>query len=146
MDNSESSQMNAGAWTDAASDAVDSTRDTMELLLSAADVTAVYAEPVEHGANLIIPAAEVLSVAGFGMGMGGGGEPQKPENGGGGGGGGGGGRVFSRPVAVIISSAEGVRVEPVFDMTKIALAAITGFGFMIATVGRMQARRLHIKE
>jgi uncharacterized spore protein YtfJ len=146
MDNSESSQMNASAWTNAASDSVDSARDTMELLLSASDVTAVYAEPVEHGANLIIPAAEVLSVAGFGMGTGGGGDAQKPENGGGGGGGGGGGRVFARPVAVIVSTAEGVRVEPVFDRTKIALAAITAFGFMIATVSRMQARRLHIKD
>jgi len=115
--------------------AVESAQDTMELFLSSADVHAVYTEPVVHGENLIIPAAEILSAAGFGYGSG---MSTDPENAGGGGGGGGGGRVFSRPVAVIVASQTGVEVKPVFDFTKIALAGITAFGFMLATLSRMQ--------
>jgi uncharacterized spore protein YtfJ len=115
--------------------AVESAQDTMELFLSSADVHAVYAEPVLHGEHLIIPAAEILSAAGFGYGSG---KGDDGESKGSGSGGGGGGRVFSRPVAVVVSSRDGVVVKPVFDFTKIALAGITAFGFMIATLARMQ--------
>jgi uncharacterized spore protein YtfJ len=52
-------------------------------------------------------------------------------------GGGGGGRVFSRPVAVIVASPEGVRIEPVVDPTKIVLAALTTVGFMAGMFARM---------
>jgi uncharacterized spore protein YtfJ len=65
---------------------------------------------------------------------------------GGGGGGGGGGRVFSRPVAVVVASPEGVRVEPVLDVTKIALAALTAGGFMLATLARMSRRELRLDD
>jgi hypothetical protein len=44
---------------------------------------------------------------------------------------------------VIILSPEGVSVEPVFDMTKIALAGITlaAFAFgMLARLGQMQSK------
>lgn len=123
--------------------AVESVQDTMELFLSAADVHAVYAEPVVHGENLIIPAAEILSGAGFGYGAGG---SASPQEGGGGGGGGGGGRVFSRPVAVIVASPGGVKVQPVFDFTKIALAGITAFGFMLATYARINRQSKKIER
>jgi uncharacterized spore protein YtfJ len=56
-------------------------------------------------------------------------------------GGGGGGRVFSRPVAVIIAAPEGVRVEPVVDVTKIGLAALTAAGFMFGMWMRMTRPR-----
>jgi uncharacterized spore protein YtfJ len=123
-------------------------QETMEYFLETADVNAVYAEPIEKGDTLIIPAAEVMAVMGFGVGSGyGQGAPEgEDENGeaqftgGGGGGGGGGGRVFSRPVAVIVASPEGVRVEPVMDITKIALAAFTAGGFMLAMIARMMKR------
>ena len=55
---------------------------------------------------------------------------------------GGGGRTFSRPVAVVIVGPEGVRVEPVMDVTKVALAALTAFGFMFSMLGRMRRGRL----
>jgi uncharacterized spore protein YtfJ len=58
-------------------------------------------------------------------------------NSGSGGGGGGGGRIFSRPVAVVVSSPEGVHVHEVVDPTKIALAAITASGFMVSMLFRM---------
>jgi uncharacterized spore protein YtfJ len=60
---------------------------------------------------------------------------------GGGSGGGGGGRVLSRPVAIIVSSPEGVYIEPVIDVTKIALAALTAAGFMVGMVTKMLRSR-----
>ncbi|MGE5278526.1 MAG: hypothetical protein ACM3SU_16160 [Acidobacteriota bacterium] len=106
--------------------------DVMERLISAADVSKVYAEPIVHGDRLLLPAAEVLAVAGFGIGSGGGaglaGRTRAS-----GGGGGGGGQALARGVAVIVSSPEGVSVRPVFDYTKIALAALTAAGFVWAS-------------
>lgn len=118
-------------------------QETMDTFLGAANVNAVYAEPVETNEATIIPAAEVVSLAGFGVGSGYGineeGET-KEKNVGGGGGGGGGGRVLSRPVAVVIADEDGVRVEPVVDPTKIALAFFTTLGFMISMIARMKRR------
>ncbi len=125
---------------------VTSVQATMERFLASADVGAVYGEPVQHGETMIIPAAEVLSGIGFGVGYGMG--ETKPDEGeqqadqpSAGGGGGGGGRVLSRPVAVVILEPGSVRVEPVVDVTKIALAAFTAFGFMFSMLTRMRAKR-----
>jgi uncharacterized spore protein YtfJ len=77
------------------------------------------------------------------MGSGSGGD----EDGGGEGtGGGGGGRSFARPVAVIIASPDGVRVEPVVDVTKIALAAFTAGAFMVGMFLRMFSPRKALKD
>lgn len=127
----------------------------IDKVLATASVNAVYGKPVRQGDTLIIPAAEVLSVTGFGMGEGSGTSPAKPNetpteessaapqeepkmSSGSGSGGGGGGKTFARPVAVIIVSPEGVEVRPVLDMTKIGLAALTTFGFMLATLARIR--------
>ncbi len=116
-----------------------SIQTTMEEFLAAGHVSAAYGQPIERGNLTIIPTAEVLSIAGFGIGhgesAGSAGEPA-----GNGGGGGGGGRVFSRPVAIIVASPEGVQIKPVVDITKIGLAALTAFGFMAATAMRMSRR------
>ena len=123
--------------------ALDLLQNTLEEFLVTADVHAVYGEPIEHGDTLIIPTAEVLCGMGVGAGYGLGTSPEsetgeaKGVSSGSGGGGGGGGRVFSRPVAVIISSPQGVRVEPVIDITKIALASLTAAGFMVGMMLRM---------
>jgi uncharacterized spore protein YtfJ len=118
--------------------AIDMVQESMENLLSTADVSKVYGAPIAHEETLIIPSAEVLAVGGFGAGYGSGG----PEEGGGeGGGGGGGGQTFSRPVAVIVADSEGVRVEPVVDPTKIAMTFFTALGFMVATIARMTRGR-----
>ncbi len=120
--------------------------DTMETLLETADVNRVYGSPIKRGDYTIIPTAEVLAVAGFGVGYGSGegpmGENDQPEGQGMGGGGGGGGKAFSRPVAIVISGPEGVRVEPVLDITKFGLAAITAFGFMFTTMVRVKRGRI----
>ncbi len=115
---------------------------TMEALIETANVERVYGQPIEVGDTKIIPTSENLTFMGFGFGSGYGAEQSDEDDEstptiGGGGGGGGGGRTLSRRVAVIIASPEGVRVEPVFDRTKIALAAITAAGFMASMLLRM---------
>jgi len=123
----------------AVNDAVNTVQTTMDNFLSAANVDAVYGTPIREGGNIIIPAAEVLSIAGFGLGSGSGPSgPEEKERPGGGGGGGGGGHVLSRPVAAIVISPAGVRVEPIVDVTKIALAGLTTLGFMAAMLSRMR--------
>jgi uncharacterized spore protein YtfJ len=118
---------------------INTTQTTMDKFLSAANIEAVYAPPIREGENTVIPAAEVLSIAGFGLGSGGGSQgASENEDTGGGAGGGGGGRVLSRPVAAIVISPKGVRVEPIVDVTKIALATFTALGFIVATLARMQ--------
>lgn len=119
---------------------VHSVQATMDRFLSAASVEAVYGTPVRQGENIVIPAAEVLSVAGFGLGSGGSSQgTREPESAGGGGGGG--GRVLSRPVAAIVISPAGVRVEPILDLTKIILAGLTALGFVAATLSRMRDKK-----
>jgi uncharacterized spore protein YtfJ len=126
---------------------MDDINATMKAFIDTANVDRVYGAPVEVGETIIIPAAENLVVMGFGA-VGGYGttefesDDETPNSGegigeGGGGGGGGGGRTLSRPVAVIIASPEGVRVEPVADRTKVIMAAITAAGFVVGMFFRM---------
>lgn len=119
-------------------------QDTMEEFFAAADVRVVYGEPIMHEDTMIIPTAEILCAVGFGTGSGGGTDthanPENPSTASGSGAGGG-GRILSRPVAVVVASPEGVRVEPVFDITKIALAGLTALGFMVGMMFRMSNRR-----
>jgi uncharacterized spore protein YtfJ len=122
---------------------LDAFQDTMEEFLAAADVRVVYGEPIQHEDTIIIPTAEVLCVLGFGLGSGSGTSAEaNAENPsvGKGNGGGGGGRILSRPVAVVIASPEGIRVEPVVDITKVALAGLTALGFMVGMMFRMSRR------
>jgi uncharacterized spore protein YtfJ len=55
-----------------------------------------------------------------------------------GGGGGGGGGASGRPIAVISVTEEGVEVEPVVDVTKIALAFFTALGSMFFMLTKMK--------
>lgn len=137
----------------ASAGSIDSVQEVLDKFIETARVEAVYGQPIQHGSTLIIPAAEVLTGMGFGMGFGGGsGSPEaeeadpgeapskagKPGGSGAGGGGGGGGQSLSRPVAVIIVDEHGVRIEPVFDRTKVALAALTAIGFSISMLAHMR--------
>jgi uncharacterized spore protein YtfJ len=125
--------------TEGISQGMAAAEETLNKFLSTADVSAAYGQPIRKGETLIIPTAEVVSIMGFGIGDGDGNgkEGQVMKSGGGGGG----GKTFSRPVAVIIVGPEGVRVAPVFDITKVLLAALTALGFMFSTLLRMQSRR-----
>jgi len=117
----------------------------MEKLLAAARPGAVFGEPVTAGNYTIITASEIGAGGGFGFGAGGGVSPaatsetpgEEQEDSGGGSGIGGGGGSMGRPVAAIIIGPEGVRVEPVVDATKIALAVFTTAGAMLMMLGRM---------
>jgi len=120
-------------------DSIDALTQTLVKFLDAAKVEAVYGPPVQNGDTLVIPVAEVLSVLAFGVGTGGG--RDESHNIGGGGGGGGGGRTLSRPVAAVVISPTGVRVEPIVDVTKIWLAGLTTAGFMLAMIARMSGKR-----
>lgn len=122
---------------------VDSIQDVMNHFIGTAHVSAVYGPPVQVGDTTIITTAEVVGGLGFGIGRGsgpvleGGKEPK-------GYGGGGGGYIQSRPVAVIVASPDGVRIEPVVDVAKIALAALTAFGFIFSTLRSIQSRQLKL--
>jgi uncharacterized spore protein YtfJ len=121
---------------------LDTIEQVMDGLHAAASVEAVYGAPMKQRDTVVIPAAEVVAFSGFGVGQGYGGSDGQGGSGAGGGGGGG-GSAFARPVAVIVISPEGVRVDPVFDMTKIALAGITFAAFtvgMLARLGQMQRK------
>jgi uncharacterized spore protein YtfJ len=122
-------------------------REWMDKLLAAAKPGAVYGEPIISGGYTVVTASEVTAGGGFGYGFGGGSAPasasgqtsgQEQENAGAGGGIGGGGGSAGRPVATIIIGPEGVRVEPVIDATKIALAIFTTVGAMWMMLGRMR--------
>ena len=122
-------------------------QEWMEKLLAAAQPGAVFGEPVISGNYTIITASEIGAGGGFGFGGGGGVSPaatsgetpdEKQEDAGGGAGIGGGGGSSGRPVAAIIIGPEGVRVEPVVDVTKIALAVFTTAGAMLMMLGRMR--------
>lgn len=116
---------------------VDPTEQALSRLVLTASADAVFGEPVVNGDTTVIPCSEVA----IGMGMGSGSGP-KDENGnttGGGSGGGGGAR--GRPVAAIVITKDGVRVEPIFDLTKIVLASLTTGAFILLWIGRLSLLR-----
>lgn len=126
------------------SQSIDDIVSRVDGLFDVARPEAVFAPPVTVDGRTVISAAEVL----VGMGIGGGGGPSPATEGqaegenagmgmGMGAGGGGGGYAQSRPVAVIIIDGDGVRVEPVVDVTKLGLAAITVLGSMFFFLARM---------
>lgn len=124
---------------------VDAVMARADRLFDTARPEAVFAAPVTVDGRTVIGTAEVLIAAGFGGGGGfspGGADedaatPVDETDTNAGGGGGGGGYAQSRPVAVVIIDANGARVEPVVDVTKLGLAALTVFGSMLFMLGRM---------
>lgn len=136
------------------SQGVENIHNSIDNFVDSGGVEAVYGKPIKSGDVTIIPTAEVFCGIGFGLGMGMGTfkpdaddevetleSEDKQESGppseGAGMGGGGGGYTFSRPVALVISSPDGVRVEPILDRTKLIIATLTTVGFMVGMMGRM---------
>ena len=126
--------------------------ELLEKLVDAGQSKAVFSEPVEAGEYKVITAAEVSVGLGFGYGGGGGygdvpgsdGSAEKEEGEQSvnlGAGGGGGGASVSRPVAAIEIGPHGVRVEPIIDPTKVAIAFFTTLVSMFAMMGRMRRFR-----
>lgn len=124
----------------------------MQRLLDVARPDKVYSEPVTNGDYTVITASELAVGIGFGFGGGGGTAPaptgetaetaatdQTPS--GYGSGGGGGGTTLARPVVVIEIGPQGVRVEPIVDPTKIAIAFLTTMAAIVATLARAWRKR-----
>jgi uncharacterized spore protein YtfJ len=79
----------------------------------------------------VITSSEVM--VSMGAGFGSGSEADQA-----GGGGGGGGFSSGRPVAIVVVDAFGVQVKPVFDLTKVGIAAVTALGAMFIAWQRMR--------
>lgn len=124
-----------------AGDTVDAVLNRVDRVFDAARPDNVFAAPVTVDGRTIIGAAEVLLAMGVGGGGGGSrptAESDRPVEGEAFGvGAGGGGAAQARPVAVIVIEPNGVRVEPVVDVTKIGLAALTVVGSALLMFGRM---------
>ncbi len=117
----------------------------LEKLVTTARAEAAFSQPITHGEYTVITASEVFTGMGVGYGYGGGGEgfteeKEKPEMGMGGGGGGG-GYAAARPVAIIAIGPQGIRVEPIVDPTKMALAFFTTLGTMFLMLRNMKKNR-----
>jgi len=126
--------------------------DVIGKLFEVAEPTKTFSKPVKVGDYTIITASEAYVAMGVGFGVGLGtdkagknSESQTPatDEVDGGGGGGGGGVGVGRPVAAISIGPDGVRVEPVVDMTKIALAFFTMLGSMLIMLGKMRRAARH---
>ena len=112
---------------------IDPTEQALSKLAITASADAVFGEPVVNGNTTVIPCSEVT----IGMGMGSGSGPMDEKGNPIGNGSGGGGGARGRPVAAIVITQEGVRVEPIFDITKIVLASLTTGTFILLWIGRL---------
>ena len=94
----------------------------LEQLFGEASPSQVFSAPQPVGEHVIITAAAWERAGGFGFG-GGSGTDEHGESSGGAGAGGG-GTSIGRPVAVIRVGPDGINVEPVIDLTKLAVTAL----------------------
>ncbi len=116
-------------------------------IFAAAQPGAVFSAPVVSGPYTIITASEVAAAGGFGFGSGSGPTDAPDESSAtgqarqfaGGGGGGGGGGSSGRPIAAIVVGPDGVKIQPIVDPTKIALAAIGAW----LSIALLLVRRSH---
>jgi uncharacterized spore protein YtfJ len=112
----------------------------LEKLSEAASPEAVFGKPIQQGDTTIITANAVSVGLGFGLGgslhgkLKAENENYQEVNGGGGGG----GSTRSQPVAVISISPDGVKVEPIFDFTRIFLAFLSTMGALFIAIGKIK--------
>jgi uncharacterized spore protein YtfJ len=111
----------------------ESVEQVLGRLASTARADTIFGEPVERGDFTVIPCSEVA----VGMGMGSGSGPVDAQGNKTGSGSGGGGGATGRPIAAIVISKDGVRVEPILDFTKIVLAAFSTGAFLLFWIGRL---------
>ena len=112
---------------------VDPTEQALSKLVITASADAVFGEPVVNGRYY----SHSLFRGCLGMGMGSGGGPVDENGNPTGSGSGGGGGARGRPVAAIVITQDGVRVEPILDITKIVLASLTTGAFILLWIGRL---------
>ena len=113
--------------------------EPIEKMVDGLGVGAVFGEPIREGGVTVVPVAEVRFAFGYGYGSGRGrgeeseGSPSTAEQGSGGGSGAG-GRASAKGYVRI--SADGVRFEPVLDVTRLALAGIAFAAWSVFWIGR----------
>lgn len=120
--------------SDGMGDIGDRIDQSLERLFGEASTNTVFSAPEAVGDDLVIVASAWERAGGFGYGAGSGSSESTGDQGEGGGGGGG-GLSQGRPVAVIKVGADGIEVEPVVDLTKIAVT------FLLAAIGVWRAMR-----
>ena len=113
---------------------------TIQRFLEGASASAVFGQPVKDDKGIVIPAAEVTVMFGFGFG-GAKLAPTKAAQESKGTGGGGGGYILARPVATLVVTPMGVRQEPIVDITKIALGVLTAAGVIGGLIWRARNGR-----
>ena len=101
--------------------ATHSVAQVLSHMLDAVRAEAIFGQPVERGKVTVMLCSEMLA----GLGMGSGNGPTDEKGNSYGGGSGGGGWAKARPIATIVITPEDIRVEPIVDVTKVALAAMT---------------------
>ena len=90
-------------------------------IMGGLNASAVFEVELIEGRHFITAAA-IERGGGFGFGAGAGVDEDDQQ--GGGGGGGGGGSAQARPVAIIEVTETGVKIRPVFDLTRIGLTVL----------------------
>lgn len=126
--------------------AIETPAEGLALLSKLTDVAspgAVFGEPVQQGETTLITANSVTVGLGFGLG----GfvlnrqaeDPQERREVNGGGGGG--GSTIAWPVAVISIRPEGVRVDPIIDITKVCLAFFSAFSAVLIALFKIKKIR-----
>jgi uncharacterized spore protein YtfJ len=111
----------------------DPVAQVLSRLTNAARADSIFGQPVERGDATVIPCSDVTVGLGFGTGSG----PTDAQGNQTGGGSGGGGGARGRPIAAIVITREGVRVEPILDLTRIVLATFTTGAFMLFWIARL---------
>jgi hypothetical protein len=92
------------------------------------NIDSAFGQPIKQGKNLVIPATETITMM-YSAGA----DTVQPDNqdkiise-----------RDFSRPVAVVIASEEGIKIETVKDFSKIGWAALTVAIFLVGFFARL---------
>lgn len=114
--------------------AISSVERVMERVVHQASAMAIFGQPVQRSETIVIPCADVVMGMGIGSGSGAGienGPHQRLEGPKGGAGAGGGSGMRGRPVAAIVITPSRVYVDPIVDVTRIALAALATAGFVV---------------
>ncbi len=99
-------------------------------------VRSSFGEVIEVDGHRLIPVAAVT----YGFGLGGGQGPKREAKGGVPGGGGGGGGMRVEPIALIEISNGAVKIQPILNVTRIAIAGMLFGAWTIFWVARMVRR------
>ena len=113
--------------------------DALADLREKANVNTCFGEPVTTEGRTVIPVAEVVYGFGIGIGHNTVAEEEAVEEkarGGDSSGGGGGGGVRARPLAVVEITPDGIRVKPIIDEQKVALAGGLLIGWAVFCLAR----------